>query len=135
MDFTKVLGLDVSNIQTILSEIGFNANRWSSGKHFTSWLGLCPSNRITGEKVIRTGTRTVFRRAANAFLIATCTVLHSKRALDAYSRRLKNRLGAPKAITAAARKLPCIFYQMQKYGQEYIEKKFNIMKNFIRIEQ
>jgi hypothetical protein len=72
--------------------------------------------------VIRTGTRTFVSRAANAFRIAAYTVLYSKSALGAYSTRLKNRLWAPKAITATARKLSCFFYQMLKYGQEYVEK-------------
>ncbi len=70
IDFTKIPGLDVSTVQTILSEVGFNAKKWSSEKQFTSWLGLCPSNRITGEKVFRTRTRAVVSRAANAFRIA-----------------------------------------------------------------
>lgn len=35
---------------------------------------------------------------------------------------MKKRLGTPKAITATARKLACIFYSMLKYGQEYVEK-------------
>jgi hypothetical protein len=35
---------------------------------------------------------------------------------------LKKRLRAPKAITATARKLACIFYSMLKYGQEYVKK-------------
>lgn len=122
MDFTKVPGLNTSNIQTILSEVGLNANKWPSEKHFTSWLGLCPFNRITGERVIRSGIRKVINRAANAFRLAGYSMLHSKSALGAYCRRLKNRLGAPKAITATARKLACIFYQMLKCGQEYVEK-------------
>lgn len=46
----------------------------------------------------------------------------SKSALGAYYRRLKKRLGAPKAITATARKMACIFYSILKYGQEYVEK-------------
>jgi hypothetical protein len=122
MDFIRAPGLGVLNIQTILSEVGFNANKWPSEKHFTSWLGLCSSNRITGERVISTGTRTVVNRAANAFRIAAYTVSKSKSALGAYCRRLKNWLGIQKAITATARKLACIFYQMLKYGQEYVEK-------------
>ncbi|RDD33714.1 Transposase IS116/IS110/IS902 family protein [Wolbachia endosymbiont of Cylisticus convexus] len=35
---------------------------------------------------------------------------------------LKKRLEIPKAITATARKLACIFYNMLKYGKEYVEK-------------
>jgi hypothetical protein len=35
---------------------------------------------------------------------------------------MKSRLGAPKAITATARKIACIFYRMLKYGEAYVER-------------
>lgn len=122
MDFTKVPGLDVLSIQTIISETGINHNKWPTEKHFSSWLGLSPANKITGEKVFSTRTRKVINRAANAFRMAAHCVSRSNSGIGAYCRRLKKRLGAPKAITATARKLACIFYSMLKHGQEYVEK-------------
>lgn len=122
MDFTKVPGFDVLSIQTIISEVGIKHNKWPTEKHFSSWLGLSPANKITGEKVFNTRTRKVVSRAANALRMAAYAVGKSKSALGAYYRRLKKRLGAPKAITATARKMACIFYSMLKYGQEYVEK-------------
>lgn len=125
MDFTKVPGLDVLSIQTVISEIGINHNKWQTEKHFSSWLGLSPANKITGGKIIGTRTRKVVNRAANALRLAAHCVSRSNTALGAYCRRLKKRLGIPKAITATARKLACIFYNMLKYGKEYVEKGIN----------
>ncbi|MGL9762908.1 MAG: IS110 family transposase [Wolbachia sp.] len=122
MDFTKVLGLDVVTIQTIISETGINPNIWQTEKHFSSWLGLSPANKITGEKAFSTRTRKVINRAANAFLMAAHCMSRSNSVIGSYCRRLKKRLGAPKAITDTARKLACIFYSMLKYGQEYVER-------------
>ncbi|EAL59504.1 ISPpu9, transposase [Wolbachia endosymbiont of Drosophila ananassae] len=122
MDFTKVPGLDALSIQTIISETGINHNKWPTEKHFSSWLGLSPANKITGEKVFSTRTCRVINRAANAFRMAAHCVSRSNSGIGAYCRRLKKRLGAPKAITATARKLACIFYSMLKHGQEYVEK-------------
>ncbi|RDD34682.1 Transposase IS116/IS110/IS902 family protein [Wolbachia endosymbiont of Cylisticus convexus] len=122
MDFTKVPGFDVLSIQTIISETGINHNKWPTEKHFSSWLGLSPANKITGEKIIGTRTRKVVNRTATALRLAAHCVSRSNTALGAYCRRLKKRLGIPKAITATARKLACIFYNMLKYGQEYVEK-------------
>ncbi len=99
-----------------------NPNKWPTEKHFASWLGLSPSNRITGEKVISTRTRRVINRAANSFRMAAQSALNSKSALGAYGRRIKTRLGAPKAITATARKIACTFYNMLKFGKEYVER-------------
>lgn len=122
MDFTKVPGLDVVTIQTIISETGINPNKWRTEKHFTSWLGLSPFNKITGEKVFSTRTRKVTNRATDAFRMAAHCVSKSNSGMGAYCRRLKKHLGAPKAITATARKIACIFYSMLKCGQEYVER-------------
>jgi transposase len=122
IDFTEIPGLDTLTVQTIISEIGIDPNKWQTAKHFSSWLGLSPSNKITGEKVFGTKTCKVVNRAANAFRMAANCVSKGKNALGAYGRRLKARLGASKAITAVARKIACIFYNMLKFGQEYVEK-------------
>jgi hypothetical protein len=34
-------------------------HRWKTDAHFASWLGLCPDNRVSGDKVLRRGTRLV----------------------------------------------------------------------------
>src|SRR5262249_28059769 len=44
-------------------------------------------------------------RAAHALRLAAWCLMRSKGALGAYLRRQRSRLGAPKAITAAAHKL------------------------------
>ena len=121
-DLTKIPGLEILSLQTIVSEVGFDMNKWPTEKHFASWLGLSPANKITGEKVLSTRTRKVINRATTAFRLAACAVINSHTALGAYGRRLKTRIGAPKAITATARKLACLFYRMMKFGGPYVEK-------------
>src|SRR5207253_10999027 len=37
-------------------------------------------------------------------------------------RRLRTHLGAPKAITAMARKLACLFFRLIKHGEQYVDK-------------
>ena len=66
IDFTRIDGLDVMSVHTILTEVGLNPDAFPSEKHFASWLGLCPSNRITGGKIKSSRTRKVVNRAANA---------------------------------------------------------------------
>lgn len=122
VDLTKIPGLDTASIQVILSETGTNPDKWSSDKHFASWLGLSPANKITGEKVYSTRTRKVSNRASTSFRMAALSAGKSKTAIGAYYRRIKSRIGAPKAITATARKLACLFYNMLKHGEEYVEQ-------------
>jgi transposase len=108
--------------QTVISEVGLDMSRWNTEAHFASWLGLCPDNRISGDKVLSKGTRHVVNRAATALRIAATTLLRSQSYLGAQYRRLRSKLGAPKAITAMAHKLARLVYRMLKYGQEYVDK-------------
>ncbi len=51
VDFTAIDGLDALSVQTILSEVGLDRERFPTVKHFCSWLGLCPGQKITGGKI------------------------------------------------------------------------------------
>ena len=119
VDFTKIDGMGALTAQTILSEIGLDASRFPSVKHFTSWLGLCPGSCITGGKVKNSRTRRVVNRAANAFRLAAVAAGKTRSALGAFYRRLRTQLGTPKAITATAHKLARIFYRLWSSGGTY----------------
>lgn len=119
VDFTQIDGLDVLNVQTILSEVGLNPDAFPTVKHFTSWLAICPNNRITGARIKSRSTRKAPNRAAEAFRMAAYTLTHSSSALGGFYRRMRARLGTPKAITATAHKIARIFYQMWKYRTPY----------------
>ena len=122
VDLTRIDGIDVGVAQTLISEVGLEMARWETERHFASWLGLCPDNRITGGKVLRRRTRHVINRAATALRLAASTLLRSQSYLGAQYRRLRAKLGAPKAITAMAHKLARLVYRMLKWGQEYVDK-------------
>lgn len=122
VDLTQIDGIDVMTAQTLISEVGLDMSRWKTEAHFASWLGLCPDNRVSGDKVLSRGTRRVINRAATALRIAATTLLKSKTYLGAQYRRLRTRLGAPKAITAMAHRLARLVYRMLKYGQQYVDK-------------
>lgn len=119
LDFTKIDGLGALTVQTILSEIGLDPSRFPTVKHFTSWLGLCPGSCVSGGKAKHTRTRRVVNRAANAFRMAAQAAGKTRSALGAFYRRLRTRLGAPKAITATAHKLARLFYHLWTTGAEY----------------
>jgi transposase len=121
VDFTAIDGFDVLTVQTIISEVGLDATRWPTEKHFSSWLGLSPNNKVTGGRVKDTRSKKVVNRAANAFRMAAQAVGKSHTPLGAYYRRMKFRMGPAKANTATAHKLACIFYRMLRYGKEYVD--------------
>nr|WP_242026504.1 transposase [Leptolyngbya sp. FACHB-17] len=100
VDFRAIDGMGVLTVQTILAEVGLDATRFPSAQHFASWLGLCPGSNISGGKRKNSKTRPVASRAANAFRLAAMAAGKSNSAIGAFFRRLKTRLGTPKAITA-----------------------------------
>ena len=55
----------------------------------------------------------------DAFRMAAQTLSRSHSALGAFYRRMQARLGAPKAVTAAAHKLARIFYRLWTSGDVY----------------
>jgi transposase len=119
---TQIDGVNVMNAQTIIAEVGVDMSRFPSEAHFASFLGLCPDNRITGGKVLRRGTKHVENRAATALRMAATSLWRSKTYLGAKFRRLRARLGAPKAITAMAHMLARLVYRMLRYGEQYVDK-------------
>ena len=64
-------------------------------------------------------TRPTKNRAALALRMAAQALHRSQTYLGEYFRRMKARLGAPKAITAVAHKLARIIYHMLTTQQEY----------------
>jgi transposase len=110
-------------------------SRWNTEKNFASWLGLCPDNSVSGGKVLHRGTRQVVNRAATALRVAAWTLIRSQSALGANFRRLRSKLGAPKAITAMTHKLARLIYRMLKFGAEYVDKGMDAYESRYRQQQ
>ena len=126
VDLTTIPGLNVLAILTLMSEIGTNMTKWRNEKAFVSWLGLSPNNKISGQRVLSSRTRKVVNRAATILRLAAMILGHSNTPLGSFYRRKRAQLGAPKAITATARKLGCLIYRLIKNGQGYQETDVHI---------
>jgi transposase len=122
VDLTTIEGISDVTALTIISEIGTDMSRWPTVKHFTSWLGLCPQFKKTGGKVKSSRTRPGSNRAAQALRLAANSLQRNKSALGAFLRRMKSRMGAAKAVTAAAHKLARLVYWLLKHGTVYVKQ-------------
>lgn len=121
VDLTAIPGIEAYTGLKIISEIGLDLTRWRTSKQFASWLGLCPGNKVSGGKRLSGKSKRTKNRAASALRMAASSLYRSDSALGAFFRRLKSRVGAPKAITATAHKLAILIYNMLKNGIEYTE--------------
>ena len=131
INVTELPGIEGNIAMTILSEVGTDMSKWKNKKYFSSWLGLCPGNKVSGGKILSSRTRRSDNRAAQAFRLAANAVRNTDTAIGAYYRRMRSKFGPAKAITATAHKLAVIFYTMLKFkvsykelGAEYYEKKY-----------
>jgi transposase len=76
---------------------------------------------VSGGRVLSVKTRKVKNRAATALRMAAQTLHRSQSYLGHFYRRMRAKLGAPKAITATAHKLARIIYHMVTTRQAYDE--------------
>ncbi|MCG8653907.1 MAG: IS110 family transposase [Pirellulales bacterium] len=122
IDLTEIEGINEVSALKVISEIGPNVSKFATVKHFCSWLGLCPQFKKTGGRVKSSRTRPGANRCAVALRMSAQSLWHSKSALGAYYRRMKSRLGAPAANTAAAHKLARLVYYALKHGMPYVRQ-------------
>ena len=94
VDLTRIDGVDAYTALKVVSEIGTDMTKWPSAKHFASWLGLSPNNRITGGRVMSSKTKPSANRAAAALRLAANALHRSDSALGAFLRRKKRPPGS-----------------------------------------
>jgi transposase len=119
IDLTRIDGIDAVTAHKIIAEIGLDMSPWPTVKHFASWLGLAPNNKITGGKIIGRGAKKTHNRAAQALRVVARSLAHSDCALGAFYRRIRAQKGAAIANVATAHKLARIIYFMLKRRTEY----------------
>jgi len=120
VDLTTVPGFATPTVLVLLCELGPEfAEQFATAKHFGSWLGLCPDNRITGGKIYSVRTRDVKSRVAEALRLAAQSLWQAKNYFGELYRRWRARLGSPKAITAMAHKLARILWHLLKFKHPF----------------
>lgn len=122
VDLTRINGLGVTVVMKLLTEIGPDLGRFATVKHFCSWLGLCPGTKISGGKVLSSGTKRSANRARQALKLAAQALWRSESALGSFYRRLCSRMDKPKANTATAHKLARMVYFMLTRGEAFVDQ-------------
>ena len=126
VDLSAVPGISGGVLCVLMSELG-TANhirdKFRSAEAFASWLGLCPDNRISGGRVLKTGTRKVANRVATILRLAANSLARAEGRMGDYVRRFKGRLGKAEGLVAGAHKLARVIWAMIVTGQSYEEAK------------
>ena len=117
----EIEGVSHSTVLSIMSEIGPEGfKKFESGKQFASWLRLAPNNKISGGKVLSNKIPKGSNRLKIALRQAANVIGNLKNAnLHNFFIRISIRKGRSAAVTATARKLAIIIWNMIVKKQAY----------------
>lgn len=115
VDLLKIEGFSHQTLLTLMSEVGLEGiKKFATAKQFASWLRLTPNNKISGGKVLSNRVpkgsnrlKIALRNAANAI-----GNLKESTPLRDFFHRINFRKGRVSAISATARKLGVIIWNM-----------------------
>lgn len=121
VDLFAIEGMSHASVLSIMSEIGPEGfKKFNTAKHFTSWLRLAPNNKISGGRTLSNRVpkgsnrlKLALRQAANA--IGNLKDTH----LSDFFKRVAYRKGRHSAVSATARKLAVIIWNMVTKKQPY----------------
>ena len=120
VDLFAIESISSSTVLTLICEIGQGIYRFQSAKQFASFLRLAPNNRISGGKVISSRTPKGGNKLTIALRNSANTIDRTKDgALTRFFKRIAYKKGRGAAITATARKLAVIIWNMIVKKQAY----------------
>lgn len=122
-DLLAIEGMSHSTVLSLMSEVGLEGiKKFPSAKHFCSWLRLAPNNKVSGGKVLSSKIpkgsnrlKIALRNAANAI-----GNLKDSTPLRDFFQRISFRKGRVSAVSATARKLAVIIWNMVVKGVQYV---------------
>ena len=114
-------GVSEGLIMTLIAEIGLDGIRkFPTAKQFTAWLRLAPNNKISGGKVLSNHIPKGSSRLKIAFRNTANAIGNLKEGwLADFFKRLNYKKGRATAVSALARKLAVIIWNMLVKGQSY----------------
>lgn len=121
IDLMAIEGVSHSTVIALMSEVGLDGiKKFKTAKEFSSWLRLSPNNKISGGKVLSNKIpkgsnrlKIALRNAANA--IGNLKDTH----LSNFFKRIAFRKGRTSAVSATARKLAVIIWNMITRAVQY----------------
>lgn len=121
-DLFQIPGVSHSTVLCLLCNMGNDIKRFSSAKRFASWLRLVPNNKLSGGRIISSKTPKGKNAIALALRQAANSIGNQKEGpLTPFFKRIAYRKGRNAAITATARKLAIIIWNMVTKTQSFLQ--------------
>ena len=121
VNLMEIPGISYSTLLIFMSEVGEGIFKFRSSKAFSSWLRLSPNKKITGGKVIGNNIKQGANVLSLALRNASNTIGNMKADIPIarFFKRLAFKYGRAAAITATARKLSVIIWNMVTKTEAY----------------
>jgi transposase len=131
VDLMAIEGVSHITVLGIMSEIGEEGFfKFKTAKHFTSWLRLAPNNKISGGKVLSNKLPKGSNRLKIALRQAANSIGNLKDTeLSDFFKRIAYRRGRQAAVSATARKLAVIIWNMITKKQPYNPSKIYMFRD------
>lgn len=134
VNLMEIPGISYSTVLIFMSEVGEGISKFNSAKAFSSWLRLSPNKKITGGKVIGNSIRHGANILSIALRNAANTIGNMKTDIPIarFFKRLSFKYGRGAAITATARKLAVILWNMITKQEPYNTPSTEVYEDRIR---
>jgi transposase len=121
IDLFALEGFSHGTALTLMSELGENGIfKFPKADYFTSWLRLAPNNKISGGRILSSRTPKGSNRLKIALRQAANTIGNLKDThLSNFFNRIAYRKGRAVAVSATARKLATIIWNMLYKKEQY----------------
>ncbi|MCC9139037.1 transposase [Pontibacter silvestris] len=119
-DLLAISGISYGTVLCLLATMGKDLHRFPTAKSFASWLRLVPNNKVSGGRIISSRTPSGKSYLAMALRQAANSIGNQKdHELTPFFKRIAFKKGRIAAITATARKLAVIIWNMVTKAEPY----------------
>lgn len=133
VNLMEIQGIGNGTILSFLTQVGDRMDHFPSSKHFCSWLRLAPNNKITGGKITSSRTPKGKNQLSLALRQAANAIGNQKEGeLVHFFKRIAYRKDRASAITATARKLAVIIYNMITKRESFKPSKPEALSNKVK---
>ena len=135
-DLYEIPGVSHTTVLCLLTNMGTDVSKFASAKQFASWLRLVPNNKISGGKILHRKTPTGKNQIAHSLRQAANTIGNQKtHPLTPFFKRIAYRKGRIAAITATARKLAIIIWNMISQHTSYQHYDYELINQMNKNKQ
>lgn len=132
-DLFAISGISHNTVLCLMTNLGNDISKFPTSKSFASWLRLVPNNKVSGGRILssRVGVgknpiATALRHAANSI------GNQSNHELSPFFKKIAFKKGRVAAITATARKLAVIIWNMITKKVQYSLEKIKLNTELLR---